>query len=337
VQGFSVTGGDASAENPAGGALEVRARLAPERPARVATAVFLPPEVPDPPDAPFAKNSGLGWNYTLLASPALHPGQTVRATVTADAANTAAVRVRLGLRHYTAGDELRDAHGEAERLEPGRTATLAWRVPDLGGLPVFDVGLEVLADEAQEAVVRLERLGWDGAPDLTLGRPAEPGAGAMWRRAWVNAAERQDRNAPEPFRVLHGHGAGLILYGARDWTDYAVEAEVTLRAALGGGLCARAQGQRRHYALRLERGSTARLVKTLNGETVLGEAPFAWLDGRAYRLRLEARGPHLRALVDGEPLFEATDDADPLLGGGVALIVEEGWLSSGPVRVSPLG
>ncbi|MDP9363381.1 MAG: ADP-ribosylglycohydrolase family protein, partial [Chloroflexota bacterium] len=87
VQGFRVEDPQvATLENVAGHSelgersLAIRVHGAdPDRPARVATPTFIPPEAVAMP------------GYALLASPTLHPGQTVRAGVAADAANAGPV------------------------------------------------------------------------------------------------------------------------------------------------------------------------------------------------------------------------------------------------------
>ncbi|WP_026332617.1 ADP-ribosylglycohydrolase family protein [Deinococcus apachensis] len=300
---------------------------------RAMTRTFLPPGVPEPPNVPYARGAGGGWNYTLLASPSLYPGQQVQAEVEASTDNPEPVSVRLCLRYYDAGDMCEFQHGPLTSLAPGERAILEWQVPDLGGLPVAEVGVEL--ESRSPGTVYLDSLDWSGAPDVTLGRPGPPGEGTMWRRAWVNAVEQQDARAPEPYRLLQNRGVGLISQGSRDWTNYAVEADLTVQVALAAGLVARFQGLRRHYALVLVPGAL-RLVKTCGGERVLAEAACAWSFSETHRLRLEVQGGRLRGLLDGTPLLEAHDEAEPLLEGGVALLVEEGWLSSGPVRVEPL-
>lgn len=334
VQGFAGEG--LALENVAGhsrlGARSLALRSLSGR-ATAMTRTFLPPEVPPPPDVPYARGPGGGWNYTLLASPSLYPGQAVRAEIEADADNPEPLQVALCLRFYDADDRLQLKCGPVGALAPGKRAVLEWEVPDLGGLPVAEIGVELEGNVPGTAY--LDFLTWVGSPRVTLGRPDLSGAGAMWRRAWVNAAEQLDARAPEPYRLLQGRGVGLISQGTRDWTDYAVEADLTVQLARAAGLAARFQGLRRHYALRLLPGAL-QLVKVCGGEEVLAEAPCPWTFGETRRLRLEVCGAHLRGSLDGVPMLEAGDDFEPLLGGGVALFVEEGWLSGGAVRIEPL-
>jgi hypothetical protein len=112
---------------------------------------------------------------------------------------------------------------------------------------------------------------------------------------------------------------------------------VSLHAAVAGGIAARSQGLRRRYNLLLARGGRLRLTKSAHGEErMLAEGDLPWTHGDRHRLRLEVRGTELVALVDGQERFRVRDEDRPLQSGGVALVIEEGWLSSGPVSVTPL-
>ena len=114
-----------------------------------------------------------------------------------------------------------------------------------------------------------------------------------------------------------------------------MRAAITLHLATAAGLAARVQGMQRYYALLLTRDGTARLVKALDGDTVLAECPFAWTFGATYDFALTVRGTHIEAAIDGQVLF-AVEDADrPLTDGAVALVVEEGRIMCEAVAVAP--
>ncbi len=248
--------------------------------------------------------------YELQASPTLHPGQTVRAEIEGGPA-------RLLVRVYDERDELVTVRGPEGALE--------WRVPDTGGQPIAEVGIET------EGPARLRWLSWDGAPDVTLGRPA---GGTLWRRAWVSAVDRWGDHWPEAYRLIHDRGTGLLMQGGREWTDYEVRAAVVPEAVAGAGLAARVQGLRRYYALLL-RPDRAQLVRELDGTTVLAEAALARRDyAEPYELALRVEGDRLSATADGLRLT-ARDGA--LTGGAVALVCETGCLTCEAVRVAPPG
>ncbi len=98
----------------------------------------------------------------------------------------------------------------------------------------------------------------------------------------------------------------------------------------------RVQGLRRYYALLLCDDGTARLVKALDGEATLAQQPFAWEFGRPYALGIQVEGNRLQAYIDGQLVFDATDDQRPLDGGGVALVCAEGRLATDAVEVRPI-
>jgi len=323
------------------------AALAPGRAARAAVATFTPPDA--------AKMSGYGF----VASPTIYPGQTVRAQVLhrqewprvagkvevvkgveltqpgMGDRNAVPVTCRLYARVYGADDQLERVYGPAATMPPSQRE-LVWKVPDTAGAPIAEIGIEVTAARRTEGVVYLYSLTWDGAPDVTLKAPPRPGE--MWKRAWVNAVnEALWGRGGEHVRVMQNEGRGLLIQGTREWADYRVSTSVTPHLARAAGLAARVQGMRRYYALLLCPGGVARLVKVLDAEQVLGEVKFAWEWGRAYAMAVEVRGNVVRAEVDGKVLFEVTDGDRPLVGGAVGLVVEEGRVAFGEVRVGAAG
>jgi ADP-ribosylglycohydrolase len=302
--------------------LAIRYRaLAPGRAARVATATFTPPE---------ARKMG---GYTLIACPTLYPGQTVRARVSADVANAVPVDVGLHARCYGTEDEPQLMRGSTHSLSPGEAATLAWTVPPADSQPVFEVGLELTSPQRADGAVYLDWLTWEGAPDTVLKCGA---SGEMWRRAWVNAADRTEFWGPGLGRVMQGAGTGLLIQGTREWRDYEVSAEVTLCLAEAAGLAACVQGQRRYVALLLGRGGKARLVRVLDEETVLAETDFPWSLDETYTLALETKGTRYIGRINGRQVLEAEDAGSPLTCGAIAFICREGRLDGGEVRVRPV-
>ena len=116
-----------------------------------------------------------------------------------------------------------------------------------------------------------------------------------------------------------------------------VTADVSPNLVVAAGLAARVQGMRRYYALLLCASDTVRLVKALDGDRVLGETDLPWEPNRPYTLSIEVVGAQVRAWIDGQLLFDIVDDDRPLLGGGVALVCEEGRSSTNAVAVQPVG
>ena len=307
-------------------------KLAVGRVARVATATFAPPV------------AGKMDGYGLYACPTLSPGQTVTARLDADAANAAPVTATLFVRHYGLKDEPVLVHGPTAALAPGGGQVLTWTVPPLGGQPVFEVGVELAGDRGASGVVHLDALTWAGGPDVTLGTLAP--SGEMWRRQWVDAvthfqAGGRTDEATQAFTVIQNEGRGLAITGTRDWRDYAASTTLTPHVAAACGLAARVQGLQRYYAVLLVADAEGRrkvqLVKALDGERVLAEAPLDWRwdSVQPVALALTVVGNHIMASVDGTLLFDVSDTDRPLDSGGIAIVVEQGRVAVGPVTVRP--
>lgn len=302
--------------------------LAPGRFARVATATFIPPEALNMP------------GYGLIASPTLYPGQTVRASVMADVGNATPITCRLYLRRYGANDELVRLYGPEAVLAPGANHEFTWRIGDTDGEPIAEIGIE-LRTEADSTSIRradgtvyLDYLTWDGAPEVTLTRPATNST--MWRRAWVDGVDQFARFWPEPYRLVQNEGRGLLIQGTREWRDYRVTADVTPHMVRAAGIAARVQGMRRFYALLLYHDGKVRLIKALDGDTTLAEANFPWQFGETHELSLQVMGCRLQAWVDGQFLFDVEDGDRPFDGGGVALVCEEGRTATHTVTIQPV-
>ncbi len=313
VAGHSTTGSRSLAIRLAGGA--------PGRPVRASTATFIPPD-------------GLAMgHYDLMASPTLYPTQVVEAGVAADASNGGTVSARLYIVVYGPDDAPETLRSPGVALEPGCTETLSWKVPDTGGLPICSIGLEVEPAAPSAATVYLDYLSWDGTPTVLLGPPSR--GGTLWRRAWVNGADRFSGSAAG-LQVIQDEGRGLLLQGGREWTDYEVSANVFSWLASSVGIAARVQGMRRYYALVLRREGQAQLVKMLDTETVLAETPFPWEPGTPRHFALSVHGSRIRGSIDDTAVMLVTDADRPLAGGAVALLCEEGFMSADTVRVEAL-
>lgn len=298
--------------------------VATGRPARAATATFTPPDAASMP------------GYGLLASPTLFSGQTVRARISAAVDNAMPVTCGLYLRMYGPEDRLERLPGPRATFEPGEAHEFVWRIPDTDGAPIAEIGVEISNAKRADGVVYLDYLTWDGAPDITLTRPGH--TGTMWQRAWVNGVD-QVIHWGEIYRLIQNEGTGLLMQGTREWTDYRVTADVTPHLVKSAGIAARVQGMRRYYALLLCRDgidlpTKARLVKMLDTPAVLAEVDFPWTFGETHALSLEVAGATLRAGIDSVTLFTVTD-AQPLTGGAVALVCEEGRTATNVVRVQP--
>ena len=314
-------------------------RLATGRIARAATLTFIPSkEIAD-----YFDERG----YRLLASPTLYPGQRVSARLVADAANAEPATLRLYARHYNEDDALEIIGGEPVELAPGAEVNLSWLVPETGNQPIACIGIEIKGENGASGTVYLDWLTWEGAPKTQLNRPVLSDAGRekrarpqFWKKAWIYALDSSERFDSwdywtEAYRLIQNEGRGLLIQGTRDWIDYQFAASARPRVCQAGGIAVRVQGLRRYYALLLDQ-ERARIVRVLDGETVLAESDSGWAFERNYDLKLRVEGARLTAFVDGEPILDATDPEAALTGGGVALIAQTGLIFFDEVAVAPV-
>lgn len=326
VQGFEVTEGTGSVANVKGQSATGERSLAVRWEAgssavQASTPTFIPPSAIDMP------------GYQLLASPTLYPGQRIRARVGAAEGNTAPISCGLVVSHYSENDQLVQVPGPVTPLQPGEFTDLAWTAPATGGQPIASVGITISETTAAGSLY-LDQLSWDGTPTASFGRPAD--GGTMWRRAWVDGLDQYSDRWPEPYRLIQNSGRGLLIQGTREWQDYQVTTTVRPHMADATGIAARVQGLQRYYALLLGSDGIARLVKMLDGERTLAEAPVPWELDRTYELSLAVNGSRLVAAVDGVTIATVEDTERPLSGGAIALTVENGRADCDAVSVAPI-
>ena len=302
VQGFQVQSGVAELSNREGGSLRIDGKSG----ARIGTPVFAPSvEV-----AEYFEKA----HYKLMASPRIFSGQNIFARISEPGAN-------LYIAYY--GDD--DAVGYID-VDPvaGDARNLALQIPTLPG-PIFEIGIRLNADVAFD----LDHIGWRGNPQVTFERPAHKGL--MWRRGWVDAVD-QLVGWTEMFRLVQNEGLGMISQGTREWTDYAVSADVTPHLVSRAGVAARVQGLTRFYALMVTRDQKVQLVKSVHQESVLAEAEFNWSFGDTLDMTLRVVGDELIGQINGTTVVTARDSS--LDCGAIGLVVADGRSATHKVEVT---
>ena len=189
-----------------------------------------------------------------------------------------------GRRRPPAASRDRRRHGRAIATDPSRRsnpagrATLDWRVPDLGGQPILDIGLELTTVEgapiairwqARDGLPRSTRLDRTagGAPRSSRRRRGSPGGTPGWMPSTVSTPA-----APMSYRVIQNRGTGLLMQGTEEWHDLTVEAGVRIHIARAGGIAVHARGLTRWVALLLDMTGRATLVRSQFDREVLAEA-----------------------------------------------------------------
>ncbi len=296
--------------------------LAPGRVARVATGTFIPEE------------SSKMRVYDLIASPTLYPGQQLEARVVSDAGNDVPVRVGLMMKVYGDEDRVETIRGPDGVMAAKDKALLEWMIPETQGRPICEVGLEIRSEQKARGTVFLDYLTWSGAPKVTFGKLEGQ---RMWQRAWVEGVDKVVYpNETHPYLIMQQEGVGVLMQGTREWSNYRASSRVKIHMAEAGGIAVCVQGLKRYYGLLLGRDDKVRIVKEKYGREVLSSADFQWSFDDEVELALETNGSTLAGFVNGKKLLEANDPERSFSSGAVALLVEEGRLDAGPVRVEPL-
>ena len=264
--------------------------------------------------------------YGLFASPTLYSGQRISVRLEVDTK----VSIAIGLSVQNGDDKVDWVASPVVKLEPGDSHVLEWTVPDTNGFGIEEIGLQITSDDLTPGSVYLDSLNWTGEPRVTF-KPTK--RGNLWRGLWVNGADEYEAWCPH-FKVCHNQGTGLILTGTREWRDICVTSKLTINLGKRAGIAVRVQGMRRYYALLLCRDGFARLVKAMDGDTILAEIPFAWAFGDTAEFCLQVNGHTLIGSINGREMLRAIDENRPLNGGGIALVVEEGKIETQAVEVS---
>jgi ADP-ribosylglycohydrolase len=264
--------------------------------------------------------------YSVLASPTLSPGQTVRAEVVA---GDSPISVAIQVVTLEQDDVVRRILSESKQVSPGQVERLEFCVPDLDGYPVTDIGIRL--EGKVGAGARLNWLTWDGPPRVTLKKTTQ---GNAWKESWVNGVSSFTSWGKEP-ELIQNEGTGLAIYGCREWAGYSVEADLLPYLASEFGIAAHVQGLRRYYALMLSKSGTAKLVKCYGQLEVLAEVAFAWNLDERVRLKLVVQGPDIEGFANGSKLLAARDQEPLLTGGAVGLVIKEGRCGFGSVKIEP--
>lgn len=220
---------------------------------------------------------------------------------------------------------------------------MEWTIPDdLDSQPIQAIGIKLTAAQAQfHGKALLDRLSWTGTPNYILTKPSSSSSqrpGQFWARAWVKAVDNFLPWRGPPFTIVKNRGEGIIIQGTRDWKDYRITvSNFTVQLGNPAGIAIRVRGLNRYYALLLTENRTkVALVKALDEKRiVLASAALSWELDTPCKLVLEATDAKIRGKVEGTSIELVADD-DQYKGGGLGLVVTNGTVAAGPIRVEPV-
>jgi hypothetical protein len=291
--------------------------------------------------------SGSAVGYGVVATPRLYSGQTVQFCGRAAAITGGTTNVRAFVRHRVPAEEGQRnwqklaSLSYVERasapivLRAGEPFVLSFELPDTGGFPIEDLGLEFRSDTLASGTVYLESCSLSGAPELEydLGSCSVtkegPWSGTI--DGFVSTMDFHDwhTNVPEwrgrAVAVGSNRGTGLLVTGNRFWRDYRVSAELSLVLADAGGIVLRYQGLERYLAV-LQTREELVLVERFYDETVLTRVSSGVELNQPFTLEALCAGGRITVMKNGASVLEA--ETTHLLDGGAGLIARRGAMSA---------
>jgi len=282
----------------------------------------------------------------IQAVPSLYSGMKVTLRGVAGKEISGPAAARLFVRHDTADGDAVCVWGRSRHLRAGEPVSLSLIVPDTGGWPIRDLGLEIRSPQRRtgrtavggdgvSGSLFVDAVYLSGRPQLVIPTPA-PIDSSGSAPGWVCDA---DHILTHPFsdddervtRLQKNQGRGVMVTGTRDWNEYTFESRVSVHLADRAGLIVRYQGLQRYLAL-IKTRRHLQLVEQYYGETVLAQARATWKVDELHAMQLVCRGRKVAAYCDGKLVAEAEDGR---LGcGGAGYLVESGLAGFRDTRVS---
>ncbi|MBR4676361.1 MAG: ADP-ribosylglycohydrolase family protein [Victivallales bacterium] len=269
--------------------------------------------------------------YSVVGTGKLYPGMHIKVTLGDCTSMASAPTVALFLR--VGGDaEAKLLYSEKKLLATG--TQLEMSVPELEGLFVASLGVEVCSGETCEGTITLQCVDLlEDAPfhyKVSAVRLHEQ-AFADWIADYdfVRGAFSEDRE--KLFYLGKNQGRGYAYTGNRFWKNQSIEAPLCVHLADQAGLMCRFQGLQRYISL-TRRGNRLVLAQQYYGETILAELPCNWPLGEIHTLKLVCQGDAVCGYFDGEKKLEAT--CTLLKDGAAGLVYENGLLGFLGVEMS---
>ena len=285
------------------------------------------------------------FHYNFIACPMIYSGQTIKSTIKADVQNNKPIYCSLFIRIYGKGDQLATITSEKQLIKPNSINVYDWKIDIEKGNPIAQIGVKIESDETASGKIYLDYVSIEGEPNTSFIRPAhvellERGIplkekpAEMWRNNWVKAVDQWEPMWKEAFRISNNNGRGMIITGTPDWKNYSVSSKVIFELVKSGGLAARVQGLERYYALELTQDNKCRLIKMLDGISILKEIDCKIEFQKEYHLSLKVNGNSLYGYLDGKLVLEYIDTNNTLINGGIGFVVESGTQSAQEILVS---
>ena len=274
------------------------------------------------PILPSGKGSVYGEAKQIQAVPRLFSGMRVVVHGFFHDAGTGQPAIRIFMRSYLSNLAL--FTGSPTALKPGQYFTAQMQVP-AEAWPVKDLGIMIDCLKEGNGKIQIASVDYEGSPHGTF--PDVPHLGPCNEPiGWLNDVDRIliggfPADLHPMVRIGRDQGAGVMVTGNRDWTDYVWSAKIIIHLAHRAGLIVRYQGLRRYVGLLKTKG-TIQLIRQYNGMTILHEVPMVWSPDEEHELRIVCSGQQISIWIDAIFFFEIEEIE--LLSGGAGYFIEEG-------------
>lgn len=265
--------------------------------------------------------------YDPAFSPTIYPGQKIHGSIFLPeyAEEISAGLYALDLR---SGKVLR---GGERKLKPGIWHSLEYRLPELSGALISEMGFCVrvrgMRDKTGKPVTALiDDLYADGTPSYSveMERETEERWTPVHREISQFTRLKGLLYLENGFLNLSAADFGEAYTGRHDWEDYRAEFYITPVTGKVHRINVRVQGALRSYAAGLIGEGLAGIQKNENGYRTLTEVPFSWEYGKEYKITVQVKGNRITAELDGKEIGDFTDEERPYLKGAVGISARDG-------------
>jgi len=278
--------------------------------------------------------------FEVIASPTLYATQTVTGTIRGFAALNP--KARFFIHYFDETDQLARLDGAWIEIAQGDNP-VAFKVPDTGGRPIHRLGLELSAEHRLSGRIAIISLDWTRAPEnLTFGsskaltpRLTPWDTTTFWTKQFVSSAKHWATDIYNTFTLSHPDSNGVITFGTRDWSDYAIASELVIELHEMAGLVVRARGHRRYYAGVVHDGKASIVRRRDDQLDVLASVPFDFVPNSRQRFEVSAVGDRISLTINGKPIVEAVDASYP--SGGAGFLIEGGTVPALGLSVRRIG
>jgi len=273
--------------------------------------------------------------YGCIGNPVLYAGQTVVADVMRQPSTPGMLQARFAVTRFGADDKPEVIRGPWQSLEPGKRTQVTWQVPDMAGLPIYQLRMEFSGDAAF-CTVFADSVRIKGVPKTALLPTDEKVTGKLWQNIWVNGLHAPGRNGiwrnndtsvPHDrvgLWVTSDSELGNISIGAFDWAKYRFSANIHLHLADQFGIAVGYRGLKRLVRLLLDRSGQAVLEQLeMDGTKELARVAYPCELYKQYAFAIDYTPEGIRCSINGMDLFGTVTLAE-CPAGGVGVCVSGG-------------